>query len=127
MNFYSARPLMEGPNAGKFHYTCHNDNQKKTWPVGDCAKEGHGAHDTEEEACECYRQYILREYVGFFDDVPMKAGVTLEECKECKEITTGGACVGYGIPTQIPLCKAHRTHEMVAKHYGKVGWSAGSY
>jgi hypothetical protein len=108
-----------------WHYTCHNDNQRRTWAVGYCAE--HDPHATKREAEECYRKHELDKTLRFLPDVPLRGGTTLQECAECEAITTGFASIGHGIPQFIPLCETHRTRPMVEKHWKFSPDSFGSY
>src|SRR4051812_48360403 len=62
MNYLKARQMQ---STGKWHYTCRNDNF--VWPQGYCAQEGSACHstghNTAEEACECYKQYQLKNHL----------------------------------------------------------------
>lgn len=108
-----------------WHYTCLNDNQRRTWAVGYCAD--HGPHATKRDAEECYKKHELDKTLRFLPDVALRGGTTLEECVECGAITTGFASIGHGIPKFIPLCEAHRTRPIVEKHWRFSPDSFGSY
>jgi len=73
-------------------------------------------HATEEEACECYKRYML--------DHKLRLGQKYENqmfrCRVCKEFTQGYA--GVGPWTMFSLCDAHNNREEVEKLY-RVGES----
>ena len=59
-NIYTARQLLSGPNAGKWHYTCGSDEDSRgmAYPVGGCAENCPG-HDTPEAARQHYEDWIV--------------------------------------------------------------------
>lgn len=69
----------------------------------------HG-HATKEEACDCYRQYLL--------DFRMRLGKDenqMHRCAECKEFTQNVLQIGaYSI---LILCDAHNNEETIKKHF----------
>lgn len=121
MNYYDARQLESGPNAGKWHYTCRNDG--RIWPVGNCA-EGCQGHDTAEEACEHYRQYLL-DRLRFLDDVENAPSLHRCDAPGCGAYTSGGVDVRGSL--RFTLCAAHRNRETVALLYRKVGQIMSSF
>jgi len=78
-------------------------------------------HSTPQEACACYRQFLLDTALRFRDDEPDRF---MGRCKVCNEYTNGGAEVDHG--DLIVLCKAHRTRDYVERLYPPVGeiWSS---
>lgn len=79
-------------------------------------RDGHG---TEEEACECYRQYLLDQRLRL-DLVDQH---TKSKCVICGEWTQGRAEVDM---QQFVLCDEHRTREHVEQLF-RVGTSISSY
>lgn len=80
-------------------------------------------HATAEEACACYRVYLLDTQLRLYDpkDAP-KPPTTLHRCQApdgCPEFTAGLAEVGNG--DHWRLCDAHRTRETVEKLFREVG------
>jgi hypothetical protein len=109
MNYYEARQLKDKSG---WHFTCMNDG--RIWPVGYCRD--HEAHDTREEAEQCFARYLLDgqreetygdwtgcvapvDEAGTSCDTPTKAGLTTRQP------------LGHG----YPLCDEHRTPEMLAR------------
>lgn len=126
-------------NDGKWDYTCSRDGI--THPVGYCSpyrefdtnlihvsesqiqeyaatKDKHHSHghDTEEEACECYRQYNL--------DHRLRLNRTWQgekhECVVCKEWTQGYAEIDM---KTWDLCEQHNNRAEVEKLYQAPSWS----
>lgn len=144
MNSYKARQRKDK----KWDYTCKHDGY--VWPVGYCADfrawteqdeikygknpdaalaesfkhrhhcEGHG---TEEEACECFRQFMLDQRLGFRDDIENPE--ELHRCKApgCNEMTSGEGSCDY---SHWWLCKSHRNRETVDKLLPIIGWICSS-
>ena len=76
-------------------------------------------HATEEEACECYRGYLL--------DHRLSLGRTQssqDKCKICSEWTQNFAEVGNRL---FVLCSEHNNRESVEALLGTVGWSCSSW
>lgn len=146
MNYYGAR---QRKSDSRWDFSCKNDN--RIWPVGYCSKwrpfsdqeikewhispeklEEHArfkdkhhdtGHSTEEEACECYRQYLLDCRTHYYDDI--KDAPTLERCKVCGDYTSGSAEVDHG--ERMPLCKIHRTREQLERLYPRISWITSSW
>ncbi len=119
MNYYDAREMVkaDGTPSGKFHYTVMNDN--RTHAVGYCAQ-GCKGHDTPDEACEHYKQYVLdtrTRYGGMYTDKRLR-------CEICGEWTQRFAEANMRIFT---LCDTHCTRENVSNLYGSVGIITSSY
>lgn len=117
MNYYQSRPLKDGSG---FHFTCLN-KRIGTWPVGYCA-EHEWAHETEEEAQECFRQYVLdTATVHRIEDAD-----TLHRCEY-------GGCLAhtadYVMIDQEPvsLCEKHQDRDSLEDCYHRVGAIASSY
>lgn len=66
-------------------------------------------HATEEEACQCYTDYLLDNELSFGEDTHSQ-----KKCKVCDEWTTGRAYVNHH---SFDLCPKHQTREEVAKLY----------
>ena len=62
-------------------------------------------HDTKEEACLCYRNYLLDHHLRFD-----KMSNQQLRCEVCKEYTEGYAQIEYKM---IVLCDKHRNRESV--------------
>lgn len=146
MNYYKARQRLGDK---KFEFTCRNGEQ--TWPVGYCRKfrsytpseisEWHVpveelarhqaneskyhdcGHDTEKEAEDCYRKYILDNRVRYTDDVADPP--TMTKCKVCGKFTSGYAEIDHG--EIYSLCKEHRNRETLDKILPPVRWIQSSY
>lgn len=115
MNYYRAR---QHQKTGKWKYTLENGG--RIYEIGYCAREDCPGHDTEEEACRHYEQYMLDNHLHFYNP---ENPHTFRKCQECGEITAGFAEVGITI---IDLCPDHQTKAVVAKHYIE-GKSMSSY
>lgn len=145
MNYFDARQRKDK----KWDYTCKNDGA--IWPVGYCDKyhpmdkeacskigmpfnpaylekeerfkhKHHtDGHSSKEEACECYRNYLLDQQLRFSED--REDPDTLHKCAVCKTMTSGTAEIDY---QQWNLCKEHRTRDCVEKLFPSVGWMASS-
>jgi hypothetical protein len=134
MNYYGSRQVADGPNEGRWHYTCRNDG--RIWPVGYCssiqtcpnAEQSsfcqidcqlcHGkryvdvdepcpGHDTAEEAAEHCRQYVLD--TATYDHEFQSA----ERCEAdgCECWTAGAARTGHPQRQDVFLCDEHRNRE----------------
>jgi hypothetical protein len=137
MNYYDARQRNEDK---RWDYTCRNDD--RIWPVGYChtyvepeeldkiwpmreeEREKHVAnkhkyhttgHATAEEACECYREYLL--------DQELRLGNKWDSqhhCEVCDAWTDMYAEVGH--TKYMNLCEAHNNREEVEKLFKAPGW-----
>lgn len=114
MNYYQASQLQKGG----WHYTCTNDG--KTWPVGYCAQ--HSGHASKEEAQDCYRMYLLDNYLQLRS---MEIEGSQEPCRICGKMTNLVAEIAT--VTQYVLCEDHQTEEDVAKLFSSVGSIMSSY
>ena len=114
MNYYDARERKgaDGKGTGKWHYTCENDG--RIYPVGYCAQ-GCEGHDTPEEACEHYRQYLLNERTRYDGQLHGEQ----RECAVCGAWTQGVVYVD-GWHSYV-LCDEHRNREEMERLYPKVG------
>lgn len=147
MNYYRARQRKDK----KWDFTCRYGSDGPTYAVGYChafrpysekeVKEWHippekvkihddrkpkyhtHGHDTEKEACACYRQYLLDTKLHFYDDNP--TADTQRKCKVCGVFTSGYGEVDCG--ELIPLCQAHRTRATFERIYPEVGYITSSY
>jgi len=132
VNYYSAKQRKDG----KWDYTCQNDNF--IYPVGYCHlpdvtnevynlfpedvkcitensdKFHECGHETQEEAEECYKQYIL----DFQLRLKTEDKNTQRKCQVCGEWTTLLAIVDTKM---FQLCDEHNNRDEVEKLYGKVG------
>jgi hypothetical protein len=112
VNYYDARKRQSD---GRWDFTCMNDGE--IWPVGYCAQEGGGHHETEAEARECYRDYLLDNELRFRNPADP---ATLRKCEVagCGVFTGGSA--ELSLRTWV-LCDAHRNRAEVEKLFGPVG------
>ena len=143
MNYYKARQRKDG----RWDYTCMNDGH--IWPIGYCSKyvdpmdynfPGHevfqtehhlakarankdkhheDGHATADEACDCYRRYLLDEKIrlgGHHEN-------TQHKCVVCGEWTEMYADVNYQF---WDLCEKHNNRQEVEKLFESVGecWSS---
>lgn len=69
-------------------------------------------HATEEEACECYKRYILDVDLRLMPEEPKDAS-SQHRCQVCKEFTACYAMVGCY--RMFNLCPTHQTREEVEK------------
>lgn len=151
MNYYDAR---QRKGDSKFDYTCMNDGH--IWPVGYCAGfpsptangDSHLAelltkelerlaplkdrfhtngHATKEEACACYRRYLLDTRTRFFSEEntqrKCEAFTDPSHTTKCGRWTQG---VVYVEDWFACLCEQHRTAEVVASLFPEVGTSWSS-
>ncbi len=154
MNFYQARELKDENDNGTgiWHYTCYNDNQKTTYPIGYCAKwekpiliEDGGTwtkkeaeryitnkdkyhnkkgHTSSEEAGECYRNHLL-DKIKFYRK-SLEESDTHHKCRVegCNKMTASMANLdSYHI---YNLCEKHLNREEVDKLLPKAHESFGS-
>lgn len=120
MNYYQASEIQkDGKGTGKFRYTKHN-KRTGTYAVGYCADDCEG-HDTEEEACEHYRQYLLNERVRTGTVLGSKHQCSYEGCEEW---TQNMAHIGEA---SYSICQFHNNREDIEKIFPKVGRSFGSH
>jgi hypothetical protein len=93
-------------------------NDGRIWPEGYCAD--HAAHETREEAEECFRRYLL-------DDISEEEYGNWGDCDVC------GAATKKGLAARPPhgaghrLCDEHRTPEVLAGLIDKPTQIASSY
>jgi hypothetical protein len=111
MNYDQAREILgpDNEHTGRWHYTRQNDGE--TWPIGYCGKaRGCDGHDTPEEACAHYKQYLL-------DRLTFKTRVRewpKDKCcfKDCdREATVLADISPYRF---YQTCQVHGTREAVA-------------
>lgn len=74
------------------------------------------AHSTEEEACNCYKEYMLDHHLS----LGHKDSSAQHRCKKCNEWTQGLA--GVGAYSLWCLCEKCQTREVISEIY-KVGES----
>lgn len=110
MRHYKARQLEGG--GWKYTYMLNGE----VFTTGKCID--HEGHATAEEACECYRQYMLNERMQLSDC--LLGETTMEQChvEGCKEMGRGGAMVAQRL---FILCDAHRNRETMDELYPAVG------
>ena len=114
MNYFGAR---QRESDRRWDFTQKRDGS--IWPVGYCSgkSEFSGSHEdghaSADEACACYRKYLLETSARFDED--RAASNTQHRCEapDCTEWTSG---VGMVDDTyRWWLCAQHRTHEMLEK------------
>lgn len=114
MNYYKAS---QRKDTKRWDYTCTNDN--RTWPIGYCREDG--GHETEQEARDCYKRYLLDNRLRLDGDLEH----TQKKCEfaGCDCWTSRYAEVDMRM---FSLCDEHRTREVVEKFFS-VGESISSY
>jgi len=118
MNYYGPLQVAgHGPYAGRFHYTKHN-RRTGTVPVGYCADDCPG-HETEEEACEHYRQWLLDNATYHHSLAPPQS------CEICGAWTDRLAKLPHMVAL-VPLCEAHHDRDFLDQAVGKIGRSMAS-
>lgn len=154
MNLYKARELhsKKGVGLGIWHYTRYNDNQKNTRAIGYCSKwkkpkliedggfwtkeeaEKHIAnkskyhnkkgHATAEEACECYKNYLLDTSLKFYKK-SLEETNTHHKCAVdgCSKMTASSASINPY--SSYYLCEDHLNRKEVEKLFS-IGESWGS-
>jgi hypothetical protein len=119
VNYYDARKLEDGSG---WHYTSAN-RRLGTSPVGFCAQwheDKSHVHETEEEARECFRKYLISEITEV--DYSDWTG-----CEVCDTPTKKGMKGVGGIGPSYSLCDEHRTAEQVDKLTEAPGQIVASY
>jgi hypothetical protein len=119
MNYYEPKQREDDK---KWDFACHNDNQKRTWPVGFCA--AHSAeerHDTPEEAAACYQKYLIEQKLVL--DAGTISG--MQKCEVCGTMTNKVAKAGPYV--RHLLCDEHRTADTMARLMADLGSFFGSY
>lgn len=101
MRHLTALPLAAG--SGGWHYV--SAGRKGAHPIGYCAE--HGPHPTEDEARECYAQY-MRDHVRLDCAYRDWSGCDVEGCDEP---TKQGARIEHDAYRMALLCPAHLTVE----------------
>lgn len=76
-------------------------------------------HETEEQACECYKQYLLDHKLRF-----SKSQNEQRKCQVCKEWTQNFTELDCRIFT---LCDEHNNREEISKIYSAPSWSSSSW
>ena len=137
MNYYETKQRTDG----KWDYTCNNrptgyccefkpfdEGFVKNYHVSEAEVEKHNrfahkyhshGHDTEQEACECYKEYQLDHKLRF-----SKSESEQRKCKVCGEWTQNFAEVDCRL---ITLCDKHNNREEVSKLYEASNWSMASW
>ena len=116
MNYYDARQRVEDR---RWAFTCRNDD--RIWAVGYCRDHEKEGHPTEQEARECYRQYLLDNVKYSNPENPS----SMHKCHVCGTFTAGTAHVG---DTQVfVLCNEHRNREELSKLVDLPGQIVSSY
>lgn len=143
MNYYAAR---QRQSDSRWDFTCRNDD--RIWPVGYCggwaewtdADEARipglqraqekllpfkphfheDGHETAEQACGCYRRYLLDTRTRYDLSHPEYQ----RKCAKCGAWTEAAAEVDHTI---FDLCDEHRTREVLEELFDKVGTITSSY
>lgn len=108
----------------RWDYTCKNDD--RIYPIGYCG-EAHrnrptddaeapaGHHETEAEACACYKRYLMEQRTQLDRTQELMSQCEYPGCETC----TRSMALVDGIWFRV-LCDEHRTIEVVAQLYGDV-------
>jgi len=105
VNYYG--PLQR-KDSGTWDYTCTNGGA--VYRVGYCAKEGGCGHATEEDACACFKRYLLDTSLRL--DREMDGQQLRCQSEGCGAFTSGFADVDM---RTFVLCDEHRTREVVER------------
>lgn len=102
--WYAPRKILEGPNAGKFHFTTRSDEPGEpiAHPVGACAN-GCPGHDDGDAATLHYSEGVCAGEIRERDD-------ELEQqcCTVCREWTTHRALLWEDLHAdEHPICSEH--------------------
>ncbi len=99
--WYAARELESGPNAGKWHYTCSNSSGSSIYPVGACADHCPG-HETPEAALRHYVEGLAAGEIREREDPDEQ-----KKCVKCAAWTQHRAMLwGVMHPDEIAICIA---------------------
>jgi hypothetical protein len=103
------------------HYWIDKDHYERLKAEGDLFKDKYHTtgHDTPEEACECYKEYLLDSSL----DLNRETADTQHKCEKCGAWTTKMAMVDRW--SLYHLCDEHRNRETVAELFS-VGTSCHS-
>lgn len=132
MNYYKAR---QRKSDGRWDFSCSNDDV--IFPVGYChefaeldkdpivgktfsaerkrilyahqSKYHTDGHATEEEACACYKSYLIDNSFQLYADTE-----NLRKCQVCGAWTQSRVNIGFGVQQTFTLCPEHATPEKVA-------------
>lgn len=114
MRYLQAREILdvEGNRVGKWHYTSKRHDE--VHPIGYCAN-GCPGHETAEEACEHYKEYML-DIASF----TAQSWEREEPCRVCGAMTLGLAVIpGHHLP--VTLCDLHSNRDGLSQAIGRVG------
>lgn len=103
-------------DTGKWHYVSAH-RSRGAYPIGYCA-DGCPGHDTEQEARDHARDYVL-DRVAFTDDSSDARSQHRCEAEGCDEFTSGSARLPWG--GYYTLCAAHRNRATVEVLFGEIG------
>lgn len=136
MNYYDAKQRLSD---GRWDYTCNNrptgycrpyeEIDPQIIPVSESQLEEYRAtahkhhshgHATEQEARECYREYLLDHSLS----LGRKMSNQQLKCKSCGEWTQGFAEINNEI---IVLCDQHNNRPTVETLFEAPGWSCSSW
>lgn len=96
----------------------HQDQEAKEY--SDTAHKHHtGGHETEKEACECYKEYRLDHHLSLNRTMSSQ-----QKCRICGEWTQKFAEVN--LSCIFTLCDKHNNRETVEGLYNAPSWSASS-
>lgn len=130
MNYYSA---MQRRSDNRWEYTCNSRatgyckeySDPDTWQsvrkymsdeeveqIRSFKEKYHNhAHETEKEACDCYKEYMLDHRLK----LGMKDNNTQRKCENCKEWTQ--CMAGVGFYRMWNLCEKCQTREIISELY----------
>ncbi|MEN6550031.1 MAG: hypothetical protein ABFE07_28650 [Armatimonadia bacterium] len=125
MNYYQPCQLAnaDGSPSGVWHYTKKWGSEGVLMPIGYCAQGGaEHAHKSAEEACECYKTYLL-------DQARYNLAVSPSSRPRCRVLS----CPHYtGEAAEIDhilyaLCPEHMNRKTLSEVFGEVGQGCASW
>lgn len=100
--WYQPRQLKDGPNAGKWHYTCSNTSGTSVYAVGACA-DGCPGHETADGATRHYAEGLAAGEILERDD-----SAEQRKCVVCSQWTQHRAMLwGEHFVKEVPICASH--------------------
>lgn len=115
MNYQQAR---QRKSDNRWHFTNMRDDVST--PLGYCAEPSspccQGAHDTAEEAAECYKRYLLDKRLN----LNMGKSDSMNRCRVCGDWTKDIAGINGSVAWLYELCDRHRTREDVSTVMGPI-------
>lgn len=99
---YMPRQLKEGPNQGRWHYTCSNASGRHVYPVGACATDCPG-HDTADGATRHYVEGVCAGEIRTRVEEDAKRA-----CEVCGNWTHNRALLwGQPFLSEVSVCASH--------------------